>query len=300
MSFDVSTIKSLDVFSYEVQGKQTGLGLVINGTPYMLWTHVYKNLEMEHTHALKVFRRLKSNHYLSMTRSDLDSVLSRCATVAHPKFNSSAYYFISKEGFNRAVMEIDTSLMNDRDIAEMIDKQKDKMAAVFTHYESGTLALPAPKQQMKKLAGGYPVVNPIFKDRKALGKGIGLDEYASTINALKDTEEITGVNLQRYIEMVPAPKENPADNLITSTSIAERFGVSKNRAYKFLADNFLVERFGKDWILTDEGKKYGRMVKTTISSTDGRVIPRVFPKWTAEVMKYLRKNNAEKGQKLIC
>ena len=36
--FDATRIKTLDVFSFDVKGEPKGLGFVINGKPYMLWT----------------------------------------------------------------------------------------------------------------------------------------------------------------------------------------------------------------------------------------------------------------------
>ena len=110
--FDVNSIKSFDVFSFEVKGEPKGLGFVINGKPYMLWTHVYQNLEISQSHASKLIEKLNENsHYLSIPSAVMVELKSRYANLAFPKHTAAAYYLISAEGFNRVIMEVGTGSM---------------------------------------------------------------------------------------------------------------------------------------------------------------------------------------------
>jgi len=300
---DISTIKTLDVFSFEKLGKQTGLGLVLNGTPYMLWTHVYQNLEMTMQHAQYVMKNLKDGvHVISFTSGQISELKTRLKVTFSPGFNSSVFYFLTAEGFNRIVMDIDTFRMKDQKIANAIEDRNNQMAAVFTKYEAGTLALPAPRRHRtvrQMYPVGYVPIAPVFKDRKAVAKGLGFPEATANIMALQQTEEITGQNLQVYVQALPLLPTKVDEKRFSSSAIADRFGISKHKSNRFLADNFLVEQFGNDWILTDIGKKYGVMQPTLITSGSKTVV-KYSPRWSPEVVAYLKKNNAEKGQKLLC
>ena len=55
------------------------------------------------------------------------------------KYKYKFYHFLTDEGYNRTVLEVNTSGMKDREIAARIEQRKDEMAAVFTKYKRGEL-----------------------------------------------------------------------------------------------------------------------------------------------------------------
>jgi hypothetical protein len=297
--FDINGIKTLDVFSFEKKGEQTGLGLVINGIPYLLWTHVYQNLEISPKHAMDAISRLeKGNHFISMLNNDFKQLKNRFTVTVNPGYSTSIYHFVTREGYNRVIMEVDTSRMKDKVIAAKIETRKNLMAEIFTKFETGTLVLPVPKNHTRTLPGGYIAIAPIFKDCKAVARGLGFPTQTANLMALEQTQQITGRDMGFYIQAIHYLPAIHDEKRFCSSAVAEAFGISRNRSNRFLADNGLVEPFGNEWILTDLGKKWGVMEPTTITS-GGQIKIRYSPKWSPDVIGYLRKKNPVKGQKQI-
>lgn len=92
-------------------------------------------------------------------------------------------------------MDVDTSWMKGRKSARVIEERKNRMAEVYTKHEAGTLALPEKKPAM---ITGTVLVAPVFKDRKALGKSMGLNDNTCVMVALDETERITRANSSVY------------------------------------------------------------------------------------------------------
>lgn len=300
--FDINSIKSFDVFSFEVKGEQKGLGFVINGKPYLLWTHVYQNLEINQTHALTLINRLtEGNQFISFTNSELKEIKACHHVTWSQGFNASNYYFLTEEGFNRIIMEVDTSRMKDKKVAAAIETRKNEMARVFTAYETGTLALPEGKKPRSRRIvekSEYPKVSPVLKDYLAAGRSLGLDKRTAAMKALELTEKKTGEDLSTYKDCLPLLPAKTRGILYSSSAIAEKFGKSKRVANQFLADNGLLVKIGRDWGFSVSGEKYGEMDEVNISSGRGSVV-RYAPRWKPEVIDYLKKNNPVKGQKTL-
>lgn len=70
---------TVDVFLFEKCGVLSGVGLILDGEPHTLYTHVYQNLEMTHNHAIGVLERLKlGKDYIIVTKSELKAIEAYC------------------------------------------------------------------------------------------------------------------------------------------------------------------------------------------------------------------------------
>lgn len=179
--FDTTRIKTLDVFSFDVKGEPKGLGFVINGIPYMLWTHVYQNLEMSQQHSVQLLKRLDEGiHFISIPHREMLEIKTRYNAALFQVHNASVYHFVTEEGFNRAIMEVDTSGMKNKKIAAAIEKRKDEMAHIFTEYKNGTLALPAGKKEVaprKRALSGPALALAHYRFAKMYTDMYHLDPY---------------------------------------------------------------------------------------------------------------------------
>ena len=299
--YDIRSIKSFDVFSFEVKGEPKGLGFVINGVPYLLWTHVYQNLEMTRQHARKLVLGLKEGtQVILISNEQMNALNTRVNGAFTLGFSTPVYYFVTAEGFNRALMEVDTSGMKDKKIAAAIEKRKNEMAKVFTEYQNGTLALPEGKRSRtgKKPELSFVQITPVLKDYIAAGRSLGLDKRTVYLKAIELTERKTGEDLSTYKDEIPVLPATKRGALYTSTAVAEKFGKGKHAANKFMEDNGLLIKIGKEYGFTQIGEKYGEMVPITIVTGSGR-ITKYAPRWKLEVIDYLRKTNPLAGQKTL-
>lgn len=115
-------------------------GVVIDGVPYLYWLRVYKSLKITASHAQEVINRLtEGKHYIRLTKSELKRKYPTLHAACIVASNASAAYFITHEGMNRAITEIQTSRMDDEKSIEFINIKRDEMARVFTLYEQGEL-----------------------------------------------------------------------------------------------------------------------------------------------------------------
>jgi len=308
--FDIKSVKSFDIVSFDLRGESKGIGFVINGTPYLLWTHVYQNLEMTPGHASAVLEKLtegKDNHYISLSGADMKSVKAGFNVTLNLGFNTKSYNLLTEKGYNRIVMEVDTTRMKNKDIAKAIEKRKDEMADVFTQYQNGTLALPdgkKPRSRQITNTSSYSPYTPVLKDNLSACRSIGMDKRAATLTAITLTEKETGKDLsplKNYCEThydYKMPKIGNSKNLFSSSAIAEKFGKSSKNSNQFLADNGLLVKIGDAWGLTEMGKKFGEMKATEIR-TGNAVTVKYNPRWSSSVIEYLKRKNPVKGQKTL-
>lgn len=138
---NVSRWKIVDFELRELDGGKTQLYLIGDGVPYAFWTHAHQNLEMAKNHASMVKRRLiEGKHIIKVSNSELKEFYPTVHAACTVKYKSDWYYFLTDEGYNRTIIEVNTSGMKDREIAARIEHRKDEMAFVFTKYKQGELS----------------------------------------------------------------------------------------------------------------------------------------------------------------
>ncbi len=132
--------KTVDVFLFEKCGVLSGVGLILDGEPHTLYTHVYQNLEMTHNHAISVLERLKiGKDYIVVSKSELKAIEAYCNVALQYHKNTNEYVFLTEYGYNRLVMEVNTSGMKNQEIATRIEQRKTDMAEVFVKFKRGEL-----------------------------------------------------------------------------------------------------------------------------------------------------------------
>jgi len=134
----------IEVITAQTEDNLTGI--VIDGIPHVYWLNLYKTLGIAQEHGSKIIKSLsEGKHYRKFTRSEIKDVLNGNAKLALlPAV--SVYYFLTAEGWNRAVMEISTGSMDNLEVIKKIEQIKDEMANIYTRYQKGeTLSLASDK-----------------------------------------------------------------------------------------------------------------------------------------------------------
>lgn len=131
---------TVEVELHDLNDGKSQLYIIADGEPLALWTDAYQNLEIKKTHARDVKNRLeKSNLIIKVSISELKQFYPRVHLACTAKYISNYYYFLSDGGYNRAILEVKTSGMKDREVAARIERRKDEMASVFTKFKRGEL-----------------------------------------------------------------------------------------------------------------------------------------------------------------
>jgi len=114
--------------------------LIGDGVPYPFWTHAYKNLEMTPAHATGVKRRLtEGKHYISIPKDEMLKIYPIINEALKIKFKPHEYVFLTEEGQERTLLEVNTSGMNNKEVAARINQRKDEMVSVFVKFKRGEL-----------------------------------------------------------------------------------------------------------------------------------------------------------------
>jgi hypothetical protein len=114
--------------------------LIGDGVPYPFWTHAYKNLEMTAAHAGKVKERLtETKHFISIPKDEMLKIYPIINDALTIKFKPHEYVFLTEEGQERVLLEVNTSGMKNKDVAARINQRKDEMVSIFVKFRRGEL-----------------------------------------------------------------------------------------------------------------------------------------------------------------
>jgi hypothetical protein len=146
---NVSRWNTVEIKLVHLKDGKTQLYLIGDDHPHALWTHVYQNFEMTSAHANEIRKRLIPGiHFIEVSKSEMEQ-FDPCTNVTlMVGFNSPVYYFLTEEGFNRIVIEVDTSRMKNPDAVSRINKRRDEIAHIYTLYQRGELVIPADIKQI--------------------------------------------------------------------------------------------------------------------------------------------------------
>ena len=269
-------------------------GIVINGKPYLYWLPAYKALGITPQHARKVIQSLKKDiHYIVFSREEIQVYKS---TVNKPFMvppNASYAYFLTEEGWNRAIMEIGTGYLNDPYIAKAIEAKKDQIASVFTRYQQGEVISKAIDESIKELPGYVPA-SAIVEDNLSIAESFikhvcphmkideGLVMSACITNAEQEIVKRGGdLSLVHLKGMIPRTLAEPPATL-TPTQIGDALGGMSSRTVNDLLAKFeyqdKVSRISnitgaekKEWAPTKKGEPYGEWKPVTAGHSNGSV-----------------------------
>jgi len=240
--------------------------LIIEGQTHIYWLDLYKKLGLSSKHAGDVISRLTEGiHYRRFDREEIKAILdSVTVTVVLPPVR--AYYFLTSEGWNRAIIEITESRLNNTEVAERISKLKDKMASVFTRYQSGeTLSLAA--DQTPALVGEVAPAGDelaeaekrikLYNTARKVAISLGADRRAiNTVMIEKVKEECPDV--YPFMAMIPQEdmKDSPSDAILSRQEVSKILKVELKALEERVVQVGWALRAAYGWALTPKGTKY--------------------------------------------
>lgn len=289
----------------DAQTEDNLTGLVIEGVPHLYWLGLYKALELSQDHAVKVIQKLtKGKHYVSYSRSEIKEIFSGNAVLSLlPAVRS--YHFLTEEGYSRAIMEISTGHMNNRDVAAAIDRKKDEIANIYARYQQGEVlskstehpALPGDAPE------AYAPVAVVLEDQLAVARimiGEGVEPAIARSMAFHVTEEITrcGDALTPWRPLIQADPFLAEPAILTPTDIGKELGGMTGRTVnQILVKLGYQKKVGSEWTPTQSGKIYARFVPQEIQHNRG-VLRHMQLRWLPAVIEKIREKMyyEQKGQ----
>lgn len=255
-------------------------GIVIDGTPYLYWLRIYHALELKADHAARIINRLQSGkHYIRFSKKEFIEKYPTIDTVSMVDPRASAVFFLTEEGCNRAIMEIRTCEMDNKEIAAAIDRKKDEIANIYTRYQRGeVLQLPDAKKIAPVLTGKADQVLDVNLDIAHSLIRKGADKKVAYEKALNASIEATGSPyLEYYRDIVltlPAPTDIPLIEDIetgwySATNLSKCLNKKRNEIYAVLVSLGYMEIEKGKRNITPEGKRHGKMQDTKFYGPKG-------------------------------
>lgn len=278
------------------------IGLVINGTPYMFWLFIYKSLGLSPQHARKILLSLEEGkHYVSFSKSKLNEICDTLNVTFIP--NVSRAYFLTEEGLNRAIMEIETSRMDNQEIANKINDLKNQMAHIFARYQRGeilSLALDKANIDPTAISGKAAIiVSDCFDIAKAINEHFGVDKTVATVHLLNGykPEMIQAGhsgNIEPIVQLLPISVDED-EAYLTATAIGDIVGLSNRTVNKTLKEwGYHIEktRIGSSgkmkpdgWKPTTKGFPEGGWKINSDGHNGGKLYVGVQWRWKASILK---------------
>lgn len=250
---------SIEVISAQTNDNLTGI--VLDGVPYLYWLRVYKALGIRKEHAPKIIARLTEGiHYRKFTRDEF-ALLSRTVDVlATLNSRARAFYFITIEGYNRAIMEIGTGYMNDPIVAAAIDAKKDHIASIYTRYQKGeVLSLAADTTPAIQASPDKDAAYLRFAlQANQFIKKMGAARNAANAVTIEMIRENCASDLEPFLAAIPTEQvKNPPDDAVHSRQdVAKILGIPTETLEDKLIEIRWAIRSLKGWLVTPRGSEY--------------------------------------------
>lgn len=282
-------------------------GLVIDGKPHLYWLRVYKALGIRKDHAYQILARLTEGvHYRKFTREEITQLSGSVDVLSTVDYRAKTCYFVTNEGYNRAIMEISTGHMSDPVIAAAIDRKKDEIANIYTRYQQGEVLSKAMDEKPAlpgEVSLEYAPVATVLEDQLAIAKimiGEGVEPAVARSMAFHVTEEIThcGDALTPWRPLIQADPFLSEPAILTPTDIGKELGGMTGRTVnQILLKLGYQKKIGSEWAPTQSGKIYARFVPQEIQHNRG-VMRHMQLKWVPAVVEKIREKMfyEQKGQ----
>jgi hypothetical protein len=242
--------------------------LIKSGQPFVYWLNLYRELGLSITHAEKVIRKLTpGTHYIKLTREEIRPLLDSIPGAGIPNIPAvRSYYFLSPEGWNRAILEIETDSMINRAAAASLEETKNKIAKVFTRYQRGEVLSKA-ADEIPALTGDVFSVEDeltasekrikLYNTARKVAISLGADRRATNKVMV---EKIKGEcpEVYPFMAMVPdgEPDDPPEDAVITRQEASKHLGVKLQDLEDRIVRIGWAVRAPYGWSLTRKGMKY--------------------------------------------
>lgn len=283
-----------DVTLEVITGQTSDLhAVIIEGVTFVYWLDLYQAIGLQSKHAGDVISRLTEGiHYKRFNRSEIKEILDGITvTVTLPAVRT--YYFLSAEGWNRAILEITESRLNNPEVAAHISDLKGKMANIYTRYQSGEVLSKAADEIPSLPGEAYVPVAVVLEDQMAIARimiGEGVEPAIAKAVAISVTEDIThcGDTLTPWRNLIQADPLMAEPALLTATDIGKSIGgMSAVTVNKVLQKLGYQIKQGKEWVPTYTGKLYARFVPQEIKHNRG-IIRHMQLKWLPSIVEKLR------------
>lgn len=247
-------------------------GFVLNGIAYLYWLRVYQAWGLSKTHAAEVIKRLTPGiHHLKFTREEFLLFSGTVHDSWTVDMRASTFYFLTDEGLNRAIMEIETGGMSNKDIARAIEERKDRIANIYTRYQKGeVLSLATDRGQVPQIPEKVSVSDALTEQMKRANAmtivGVDLGKAASVCLA-KVEEQFPDEDLG-YLRSMLVRQIDGEIGYLTATAIGKEIGATNRTINNILCQagyQYRTERTKKngktEWVynLTEKGKLFGEV-----------------------------------------
>lgn len=292
-------MSNLEIQVIDAQTEDNLTGIIIDGVPYLYWLRVYKALGITKAHAVEVIKRLSEGvHYRKFTKEEIQLLSGTVNVSLTVDPRARMFYFLTSEGYHRAIMEISTGHMNNPEVAAAIDAKKDHMASIYTRYQKGeTLSLAADTAKAElpeEVQSGYVPVAVVLEDQLAIADLMiarNIEPAIAKRIAFTTTEEITkcGNAITPWKNLIYTDPSVQEPATLTPTDIGmELGGLSPRSINKILVKLDYQIKIGGEWSPTKSGLPYAKFVPQEIQHKSG-VKRHMQLKWGPGIVDVIRK-----------
>lgn len=286
---------------------------LFDDTPTLYWLDLYKKIKLSRAHASEIIGRLiEGVHYIALTRFEIKAIIKLSVNKSLTlNVRPEIFYFLTEEGWYRAVQDIGTGYMDDPEVAANINKLKDEMASIYAKYRRGEV-LNAPQVQSPFPDIPYQPAARVLQDQLEIAKifAVTFTVPIGKVNsvAIRNTEDITGVNLRGYSRFILVEPSEENKEALNATQIAELVGLEGtqagarkvNQAFSEMGFHTKVSG-GNDWIETSTGAPHVLKNPYTKGFESGSKHTGYQIRWKPDVIPLLKehfKQKEERGETL--
>ena len=259
---------SIEIINAETEDNLTGI--ILDGVPHLYWLRVYKVLGITRAHAVEVVKHLtEGKHYRKFNLNEYIQLSGSVNVSLTVDPRARVFYFLTAEGYNRAIMEISTGHMNNPEIAAAIDRKKDEIANIYTRYQKGeVLSLAADKNPA--LPG--EVTNPDL-DASYIKFALSMNQFIKRMGAAKNAANAVTIEMIRenchhdvdpFLSTIPTDQvQTPPDDAIhTRADVARILNIPIENLEDKLIEIRWAIRSPRGWLVTPKGSEYLKQDRT--------------------------------------
>jgi hypothetical protein len=285
-------------------------GIVIDGVPYLYWLRVYKTLGLTPNHARKVIERLEpQKHYIYFLRGEFKDKYPTVYKSSTVDPHAASVIFLTAEGYNRAIIEIGISYIQDPVVAAAVNAKKNEIASIYTRYQQGEV-LSIATDKVKEELPGYIKASDIIDENLAIANSfikyacphLKIDPGLVTSACLSHAEQVIQkrgdeIDLTHLKGMIPRLLTGEPATL-TATTIGEYFSISRtkiNEILEYLGYHAHSYRSGssgnhKEWTPTPKGELHGEWKPVTKGHHTGSIYSSYKWYWKESIIRELREH----------
>jgi hypothetical protein len=299
---NVPRFSHVEIFTaIQPDGSEVTAG-IFDGVATLLWFDLYRKMGLNKDHAKKIPERLdEGKHYIELTKEEIKRDYPTVAKLASLNPRATSLFFLTEEGWYRAIQDIGTGSMNNKEIAANIDRLKDEMASIFARYKRGeVLSLKGDtSKQIPKYVPGAGILRDRLRQSQTYQRYTGCSKEEATLLCLKiadeDHKRLGGSGFEALIAKTQEMYGDkchvlpvPTGIYLSVIQIGKKLGVSGQAINKHLDKLGYQENDGAIHVPTDLGMSYAKAEDTTFLKPDGSTTTKVHWYWSREMVEILR------------